>query len=118
MEFRRIVTLKGGRSYCLRNRTAADGQAALANFKLTHEQTDFLLSYPDESDKTPEQEAQFLQDMADSVNGIELLAEVGGAVVGMVGISAVGTREKVRHRAKFGVTVDTFGVDYPQPEKL
>lgn len=47
----------------------------LANFILIHEQTDYLLSYPDENTMTTEQESQFLQKKADSEIEIEILAE-------------------------------------------
>ena len=36
----------------------------------------------------------------------QLLAEVDGAVVGSAGIGCVGRREKTRHRARFGISVD------------
>ena len=106
MTYRSTITLKDGRECVLRNGTAADGAAALANFLLTHEQTDYLLSYPDESTLTPEQEGEYLQERTDSENGIELLAEVEGELAGMAGIEAVGTQEKVRHRADFGIGID------------
>ena len=48
MEYRKTITLKDGRICILRNGTVEDGKAVLDNFILTHEQTDNLLSYPDE----------------------------------------------------------------------
>ncbi len=106
MQYHKIVTLKDGRRCILRNGTEADGEAALQNFRLTHEQTDYLLSRPDECEQTAAQEAQFLKEKAESPDEIELLAEIGGTAVGMAGISHVGKREKVRHRADFGISVD------------
>ena len=106
MEYRKTIKLKDGRDCVLRNGTEADGEAALANFKLTHEQTDYLLSYPDESSMTAEQEAAFLKAKTESENEIEIMAEVGGKTVGLAGISSLGNREKVRHRADFGISVD------------
>ncbi len=106
MEYYRTIKLKDGRECVLRNGTEADGEAALANFKLTHEQTDYLLSYPDESSMTAEQEAAFLKAKTESGNEIEIMAEVGGKTVGLAGISSLGNREKVRHRADFGISVD------------
>ena len=44
MEYNNTITLKNGRVCTLRNGTASDGQALLDEFKLTHEQTDFLLT--------------------------------------------------------------------------
>lgn len=106
MEYNKIVKLKDGRECTLRNATAADAKAVLDIFILTHEQTDLLLSYPDEITFTVEKEADFLQGRTDSENGIEMLAEVGGVLVGTAGFGAVGDCYKVRHRADFGISVD------------
>lgn len=106
MEYRETIRLKDGRPCILRNGTFEDGQAMLDICRLTHEQTDFLLSYSDEATMTAEQEAQFLRARTLSENGIELLAEVEGKIVGAAGIGPVGNKEKVRHRAEFGISVD------------
>ena len=106
MEYRETIRLKDGRTCVLRNGTEQDGAAVYENFNLTHAQTDFLLSYPEENSMTPEQEAQFLQDKTESKNEIELLAEIDGEVAGTAGIEKVGAKEKVRHRAEFGISID------------
>lgn len=106
MEYRSTITLKDGRSCVIRNGTEQDGQTLLDIYVLTHSQTDYLLSYPDEADMTAEQEAAFLKAKTESVDEIELLAEVGGIVVGSTGIGRVGKKEKVRRRAEFGISVD------------
>ena len=106
MEYRNIITLKDGRTCILRNGTEKDGKAALDNFILTHEQTDYLLTYPDETDITAEQEAEFLKSKAESACEIVILAEVDGAVAGLAGIDSMGDKDKIRHRADFGISVD------------
>ena len=106
MKYQKTIKLKDGRECVLRNAAADDAQAVLDIFLLTHAQTDFLASYPDECTFTIEGEAKFLQAQADSDNGIEILAEVDGTVAGMAGISSVGPKSKVRHRADFGISVD------------
>ena len=55
---------------------------------------------------TAEQEAQFLKERTESANEIELLAEVDGIVVGSAGIGCLGRKDKVKHRAEFGISVD------------
>ena len=40
MYYKKIIILKDGNACILRNGTEADGQAAWANFNLTHRQTD------------------------------------------------------------------------------
>ena len=106
MEYCETVRLKDGRICILRNGTKADGEAALSVFYHTREQTDYLLSYQDECTKTAEEEGAFLEQQTESPNAVELLAEVDGKVVGLAGITCVGTREKVRHRADFGIGID------------
>lgn len=75
------------------------------NFNLTHEETDYLLSYPDENSFDAIQESQFLKEKAESENEIEIIAVVNGVVAGTAGIEAVGTKYKVRHRAELGISV-------------
>ena len=106
MEYSSTVTLKDGRACKLRNGTASDGQALLDVFNLTHGQTDFLLTYPEEHGYTAQQEADFLKEKTESTDEIELLAELDGKVVGSAGIGCVGRKEKIRHRAEFGISVD------------
>lgn len=90
---------------CLRNAAQQDGQLVLDNFNLTHAQTDYLLTYPDENSFDAAQESRFLKEKSDSEKEIELIAAVNGAVIGTAGIEAVGTKYKVRHRAEFGISV-------------
>lgn len=100
------ITLKNGQTAILRNGTAADGEAAFENFNLTHAETDYLLSYPDENSMTADDEGAFLSEKAESENEIEIVAVVDGKIVGMAGIEAVGTKYKIRHRAEFGISVE------------
>ena len=106
MQYSRTILLKDGRSCILRNGTEADGPALLKNFILTHCQTDWLLDYPDEITMTAEQEAAFLREKAESENEIELVAELDGVLVGAAGFGCVGKKEKLRHRAWFGISID------------
>lgn len=100
-----MILLKDGRECCIRSGRREDGKAALENFILTHEETVFLLTFPEEITFTPEQEGNFLQAKAESPMEAELLAEADGQVVGLAGISALGTARKVRHRAEFGISI-------------
>ena len=106
MNYHKTITLKDGRACTLRNGTAEDGQSLLDIFNLTHAQTDYLLTYPEESSHTVQQEVDYLKQKAESADGIELLAELDGKVVGTAGIDCVGRKEKTRHRAEFGISVD------------
>ena len=105
MQYQRIIELRDGRACCLRSAAESDGQAVCDIFIKTHEETDYLLSYADESTMTPEQEGAFLQRKADSDNELLLIAVVDGRVAATAGIDAVGGKFKVRHRADFGISV-------------
>ena len=106
MKYQKTILLKGGRTCILRNGTAADGKAVLDIFNLTHEQTDWLLTYSDENSFDAQQEAAFLQTKTDSLDEIEILAEIDGKLVGTAGIGRAGTKYKVKHRAEMGISVD------------
>lgn len=105
MEYYKIIKLKDGTECCLRNGTESDGKAVFDNFNLTHSETDYLLSYPDENSFDVMQESQFLKEKSESKNEIEIVAIVDNAVVGTAGIEAIGKIYKVRHRAEFGISV-------------
>ncbi len=75
-------------------------------FVLTHSQTDFLLSYPDEIKFTLEEEAEYMQKKADSENEVEIMALVDGKVVGSAGVDSVGKAYKLKFRSNFGISVD------------
>ena len=105
MKYRQTVVLRNGKEALIRNGDAPDGLAVFENFNQTHEETDYLLSYPDENSHDPEQEARFLEEKAKSPNEIELVAVVDGKVAGTAGIEAVGKKDKVKHRAEFGISV-------------
>lgn len=105
MRYHRQVLLQNGQTAVLRNGVAADGQAVWETFNLTHGETDYLLSYPDENSFDAQQESRFLEQKAASANEIQLVALVDGIVAGTAGIEAVGTKDKVRHRAELGIGV-------------
>ena len=106
MKYEKTFTLKNGTECILRNALASDANDVYDNFNLTHSQTDFLLSYPDENSFTIEQEVQFLADKENSADKIELCAAVCGRIVGTAGIEAVGRKYKVVHRAEFGISIE------------
>lgn len=106
MEFFETITLKDGRECIIRNGTYEDGKAAMDNYILTHEQTDNLLAYADETDRTVEDESKWLDDMKNSPNEVQLLAFVDGYLTGMAVVNSLGRREKIRHRASLGISID------------
>ena len=105
MKYNQKIISKNGKEIQIRNATASDGSAVLENFNLTHAETDYLLTYPDENRFDAEQEGRFLERKVESTNEIELIAIVDGQVVGTAGVDAVGNKYKVAHRAEFGISV-------------
>ncbi len=105
MKYHQIIELRNGMKCCLRNGTENDGQAVFDHFNITHGQTDYLLSYPDENCLDAVQESQFLKEKSESENEIEIVAAVDNAVAGTAGIKAIGWKYKVRHRAEFGISI-------------
>ena len=106
MRYHETVKLRDGSVCVLRNGEYGDGEVGLDFFCRTHAQTEFLLTYADESTMTIEDFSKRLEEQTESERGIEMLADIDGELVGMAGIEPVGTHEKVRHRAEFGITVD------------
>ncbi|WP_314964183.1 GNAT family N-acetyltransferase [uncultured Actinomyces sp.] len=105
MRYAKAVLLTGGVELLVRNAVASDARALRETMQRTHAETDYLLSYPDEQSGDDEQEARSLVETERSDNEVELVAVVDGKIVGSAGITAVGSRRKVAHRARFGISV-------------
>lgn len=100
------MTLRDGSPCLLRSAREQDAQAVHDVFNLTHGQTENLLSYPDENSYDVEQERQFLLEAERSPLRLQLCAWVDGHLAGTAGIEPVGMKDKVRHRAEFGIGID------------
>ena len=105
MKYQKEVLLKDGTKCLLRGAGERDAAEVLRVFKLTHAETDYLLTYPEENLFTETDEAKFLKASEESANAIEIGAFVDGKVVGSAGIEPLGDKEKLRHRADFGIAV-------------
>ena len=105
MKYTKKIVLKNGTEVLIRNGEAPDGAAVFEAFNLTHAESDYLLSYPDENSYEPEQEAQFLDKKANSPDETELVAIIDSKIAGMAGIEAIGNKYKVKHRAEFGISI-------------
>ena len=105
MRYAKTVLLRGGVELLVRNAVASDARALRETMQRTHAQTDYLLSYPDEQSGDDEQEARSLEETERSGNEVELIAVVDERIVGSAGITAVGGKRKVGHRARFGISV-------------
>lgn len=98
--------MKDGTPCVLRGATEKDAAEVLRSFKLTHAETDFLLTYPEENSFAEADEAKFLKAREESENEIEICAFVDGKLTGTAGIEAIGGKEKIRHRAELGIAIE------------
>ena len=106
MKYQKEVLLKDGTKCLLRGAGERDAAEILRCFHLTHAETDYLLTYPEENLFTEADEVKFLKASEESANAIEIGAFVDGKVVGSAGIEPLGDKEKLRHRADFGIAVE------------
>lgn len=106
MQYEKTILLKNGKRCLLRPAEGRDAEAVYALFVRTHGETDYLASYPEENTMTVEGERAFLERKAESPNEVQILACVDGETAGLAGISAIGSKEKLRHRAEFGISVE------------
>ena len=105
MNYNKRILTKDGRECLIRAATADDAEAMLDVFIKTHEETDFLASYADETSMTVESERKFLEGLEKSENEVEVMAFIDGKAVGTAGINKIGSKSKTSHRAEFGVCV-------------
>ena len=73
---------------------------------LTHAETDYFLTYPEENSFTVQEEAKFLKARSESKNAIEIAAFVDARIAGTAGIDPIDDKEKIRHRADFGIAIE------------
>lgn len=106
MKYKKLVSLKDDEKCIIRNAVGSDASEVYSNFNLTHAQTDFLLSYPDENSYDIEKEEHFLTEKINSDYEVELCAVVNEKIVATAGIEAIGRKYKVKHRAELGISVD------------
>ena len=106
MNYEKTINLKDGRRCLIRNATAYDAEDILSNLKKVREETNFLLTYPDEKGFSFEEEKSFLSKKEESAAEVQLCALVGDVIVGLAGVGPIGAREKIRHRAELGVSIE------------
>lgn len=106
MKYRKQVLLKNNITCLIRQAGAEDAAEMVRSFNLTHGETDFLLSYPDENSYNECEERTFLMTKEQSADEIELCAVIDGKIIGSSGIEKVGEKYKVKHRAVLGISVE------------
>lgn len=102
----KTIELKDGRRCIIRNVTSHDAKDVLVLFNKINNETNFLLTYPDEKRLSIEEEKNFLKQKEESATEIQLCAVAGNVIVGLAGVSPIGAREKISHRAELGVSIE------------
>ena len=106
MKYTDKIKMKNGQECTIRNATYEDGQEVSELYAKVHGETDYLLAYSDEHAFDVEGESEFLRGREESGRDIMLLAVVDGKIVANAGISGIGNKDKVKHRAEFGISVE------------
>ena len=106
MNYEKTINLKDGRRCLIRNATAYDAEDILSNLKKVREETNFLLTYPDEKGFSFEEEKSFLSKKEESAAEVQLCALVGDVIVGLARVSTIGAWEKINHRAELGLSIE------------
>lgn len=105
MTFYKEISLRDGRKCVLRSAESSDAADFLAYFKQAHGETNFLAAYPDEASHTADEMAEKFEQRKESDTAVEVCAFVDGRLIGSAGNRMVSSREKLRHRAEFGVSL-------------
>ena len=105
MNYYRETETKDKRKLILRSAFGTDAKDFIEYFDIAHSETDFLTTYPDESQHEIEIMETRLEKTRASKSDVEICAFVDGRLVGSAGINMVKDREKTRHRAEFGISV-------------
>lgn len=100
----REITLKNGVSAMLRSPREADAAELLEYLKVTAQETDFLLRYPEECTMTVAQEEAYLRAHLQSPSETMILCEVDGRIAGNCQFARK-TKLKNRHRAMIGIAL-------------
>ena len=106
MKYYENIKLKNNMVCIIRNAAITDAKGVLENTKIIREETDFLLSYPDEINFSIEEKEEFLENKENSSCEIQICSVVNDRIVGLAGISVVGLKEKVKHRAELGISIE------------
>ena len=110
METEEIIQA-GNRNVRIRKVTTADAEKMLVYLRQVSDETPYMIRYPDEVRSSVEEERTFLENLASGGRNFMLAAlelnEEGmeGQIAGNVGVNAIGSTEKVCHRASLGIAL-------------
>ena len=87
----------------------------LETYNKVHEETDFLLSYLGEKEISIDDEKEFLASKENSSREILICSIINDKIISLASVSALGSREKIKHRATLGISIEKeyWGQGYP-----
>ena len=100
------LKLKDGRTVLIRSPEEADAQAVVNEIRNASGQTCFMVPYPEEVTRTVREQAEFMKNMNDDCDEFFILAEYSGRGVCTAALLRLSPREKMRHRACFGISAE------------
>jgi len=100
----RTITTRAGETVTIRSAQPNDAAPLLAYVRSVAAETPFFLMEADEFNFTDEQERQWIQDHLDGPGKLILIAEVAGAIIGVLSFEN-GPHRRIAHRGAFGFSV-------------
>lgn len=105
MEYYKQTTTKDGRTLILRSAEKDDAEAYIEYYDIAHGETNFLTSYPDESQHEIRAVSEHLEAVKQNDTALELCAFANGKLIASAGFAMIKNRVKTRHRASYGISV-------------
>ena len=96
MIYNETIKLKNNATCLLRNEEKSDAKAFLDYYIKCHEETDFLLTYPDETKRSLEDMEKKFNEIVENDSNIEIVATIQGKIVGSAGINKIKDCYKIK----------------------
>ncbi|MGL5749084.1 MAG: GNAT family N-acetyltransferase [Paraclostridium sp.] len=98
------LKLKTGHNVVIRKVNKSDSKSILEYIDAISKESDFLTFGQGEFGMSIEQEESFIENISKQNNGLFIIVEIEGKIVGNLSFSG-GTRQRIAHTGEFGVSV-------------
>ncbi len=96
---------KNGTHYLLRSPRPEDSEKMINYLKLSAEETEYGISYPEEMDFSIQDEVDFITKYAEEEGSLMISVFENEELVGNASLTCVLRKKKTRHRATFGIAI-------------
>lgn len=101
-----LIRLKDKTYGVLRSAEPGEGGKVLELMRTCADETEYLISYPDEIIQSDESEAAFIHMTNESDDALLLVCDIDGELAGICSLNCAGLKKsKVRHRADVGISI-------------